>query len=284
MYQELCSLQEAYAVPSFDTPGKKKKSCGPAMPKNASAEPYDPSFPENGRGETAALREGFQGGAIKDAAKTYKGLANDYNYYRKEYGIATPQLESFKGASDPEKCSSAPQRYEIPLTPEDKAQYDKAMALAIGQSQTATLHPPVERRVADMSKVQGYVDEDLEAYLQTKDMRAAPFVPPPKPNPQQPPAEPYDPESSPFAQAINMFKGQLTPSAAPAAPASPASQTVHVPVVIKSNVWDIVMFVFAGLLIMFLCDQIFQLAMLIGMKRTIAIIEPYLNPAALKQS
>lgn len=258
----LCTLQEAYSVPSFDTPAKKKKACNTA-PK-ASADPYDPYLPEGGRGEQAAFREGFQ---------SYRGMAGDYNYYRTEYGIDTPKIrEPFQ-----QKCSSNAQRYDIPLSDADKKRYDDAIKASLGETQTSTLPPKPEMRKSDMSKVQGYVDDDLELYLQTKDMKAAPFTVPPSPvKERDPPAQPYDPDASPFAKAIDYFKGQLTPAAAAAPTQAPAPVQLQHKIPAWSQFWDIVMFVFAGILIMFLCDQLFKLAMLIGMKRTVQMLEPYL--------
>lgn len=274
MYSQLCSLQEAYNVPSFDSSAKKKKSCAP-QPVKASAEPYDPYLPEGGRGETAAFREGFQN-------PSYRSAAGDYNFYRKEYGIDTPQLstkETFQDAPKPKpKCSNTAPRYDYPLSDADKKRYDEAIQTALSQDQTQTISPPPEKRVADMKDVSGYVDDDLEQYLQTKDMKAAPVIAPlPKRDLK---AEPYDPEASPFAKALDYFKGQVTPAPiqAPTPTPTPAPAPAHGPAPANtwSQLWDIVIFIFAGIVIMFLCDQIFKLAMLIGMKRTVSMMEPYL--------
>lgn len=274
-------MQEAYNVPSFDSSVKKKKSCAPSAPK-ASAEPYDPYLPEGGRGETAAFREGFQ-----NPTPNYRGMAGDYNYYSKVYGINTPSLSTTEPFQNPsstpaapppqQKCSQSGQRYDYPLSEADKQRYDQAIKTSLSQEQTATAPPPPEKRVANMKDVTGYVDDDLEQYLQTKDMKAAPFVVQPTPVEKRDNiTEPYDPDASPFAKALDYFKGQVKPPVTAAA--SPVERTEEIPKRASSwsQVWDIVIFIFAGIVIMFLCDQIFKLAMLIGMKRTVAMMEPYL--------
>jgi hypothetical protein len=261
--------------------GKKKRPC--AAPK-ASADPYDPFFPEHGRGESASFREGFQVQNKNPNREqtinppTYKGLAADYDYYRKEYGIDTPKLTEPFDQGAPEKCTSKELRYDYPLSDADKKQFDAAMKTAIEQPTNATKHVPSEMRKSDMSQVQGYYDEDLEQYLQTKDMKAAP-MPSITRNAAQDSmthTQPYDPESSPYAQALRQF--QTPPASAPTPVLAPAPAPR--PTDIWSQLSDIFIFVFAGVILIFLCDQLFKLALMIGMKRTMDMIEPYL----LKQS
>jgi hypothetical protein len=268
-----CTLQEAYNVPSFDTAPKKRKSC--AAQAKASADPYDPYLPENGRGETASVvKEHFQ----SNSDPNYRGRASDYNYYSKEYNIPIPAItENFQSAAAP-KCSASPQIYEIPISAEAKAQYDSAMKTALTQGETQTANEVAPKRKADMSNVSGYVDDDLEQYLQTKDMKAAPFITPQSPVERKTPAaEPYDPKSSPFAKAMDVFKGQMTPAPSASRPVPSLPQTPRPQP--WSGVWDMVIFILAGILILFLCEQLFKLAMLIGMKRTVEMLEPYLKEA-----
>lgn len=279
----LCTLQEAYNVPSFDTAAKKRRNACTAQAK-ASADPYDPYLPESGRGETSAfVKEGFQASQKREQDAKYSSRAADYNFYGKEYNISLPNFkENFEGG----QCSSQPQIYEFPVSDDAKKQHSAAMKTAMEQQSTKQqLVDTPKQRNADMNKVAGYVDDDLEQYLQTKDMKAAPFVTP-MPVIQKgdmTSTQPYDPEASPFAKAMDVFKGQITPNGARSDPdkyydiqsraiAPPSRRTVTI-----SSIWDIVMFAVAGLLIMFLCEQLFKLAMLIGMKRTVEILEPYLT-------
>jgi hypothetical protein len=283
-----CSLQEAYNVPTFDAAGKKRKSC--MVQAKASADAYDPYFPEAGKGETAAWKktvENFQGTGLRQGAQentvTYKGQSMDYDYYRKAYGISTPSMaEHFEGQQAPKpkkpqpQCNSVhPQRYEIPLSDESKAMYDSAMKTALTQETNATLAPLNEPRKVNMDGVDGYYDEDLEQYLQTKDMKAAPITIPTPIVKQELKAEPYDPDQSPFAKAMQYFQREenKTPLSREEVPKPVPTPILQNP---WSNIWDILMFVFAGILIMFLCEQLFKMAMMIGMKRTVDMLEPYL--------
>lgn len=292
----LCTLQEAYNVPSFDTAAKKRRG-GCTVQAKASADPYDPYLPESGRGEVSAyIKEGFQTSQNRgqqDTDPKYSSRAGDYNFYGKEYNIALPTFkEGFESPSPvpaSKQCSPHPQVYEFPVSDEAKKQHSAAMKTAMEQqsSQQQTVDTPKTRK-ADMNGVSGYVDDDLEQYLQTKDMKAAPFVTPPSiiKKGDMTSTQPYDPESSPFAKAMDVFKGQMTPVAARSDPdnfyrssISPSYQQSPKRVSL-SSIWDILIFAVAGLLIMFLCEQLFKMAMLIGMKRTVEILEPYLTTAA----
>lgn len=280
-----CTLQEAYNTPSFDSAAKKRKPSCTAQAR-ASADPYDPYLPENGRGETSAytVKEGFQNRGQQDTEPNYRGRAADYKFYGKEYNLPLPNItEKFQvaGASAKSQCSSSPQMYEIPISPAAKEQYDNAMKTALSQDQNAPPSLIAPERKVDMSGVAGYYDEDLEQYLQTKDMKAAPQITVPKRDPATQDAVPYDPQTSPFAKALDVFKGQMTPAATP-----PASSPVIPPLLPSftnkdrrswSGMWDLAVFIIAGILILFLCEQLFKMAMLIGMKRTVDILEPFLK-------
>lgn len=245
------TLQEAYNVVSFDS-GKKKKSCN--VQAKASAEPY----------EAKPVIEGFQDGKMlsqEETPVTYKGKANDYEYYRKQYGIQLPTIEGFEPAS----CATqSPIEYKIPISEEAKQAYQKAMATTLDEKVPTYTPQTPQARVVDMSKVNGYYDEELEQYLQTKDVKPAPslFVPPP---PQKPLSQ-LPPEQTPAVVASNT------------APSMDESQSkTIISDQAWQSFWDIFLFVFAGILIMFLCEQLFKMAMMIGMKRTVEMLEPFLK-------
>jgi len=355
----MCSLQEAYNVPHFGGPQgqKKPRRCAPpAAP--ASADPYDPYFPEAGRGGVAAVppqqqrapapprygREDFLGDVPRSAAAppsavrigdrdkvTYKGMANDYQYY-KEYGVDLPKIEGFQSpaalnsayllpGTDAPTSSGGPfpaqgnragfpsrapgaagtcaapaaQRYEIPISAEARRAYDAAFATAIGTDDPigSTRAPRPEMRRADMSGVTGYYDPDLENYLETADLNAtsqAPLLTQPRiPVPAADTTGPYDPRASPFSAALQKFgagRPETVPeSQAPAdhsAPAPPAprartSAASSAPADSWQGIWEILLFVIAGILVIFLCEQLFKLAVMVGMRQTMDLLEPYLD-------
>lgn len=288
-----CTLQEAYNVPSFDV--KKAPAC--AVPSRATADPYDPYFPETGKGERAAfasvrprIQEGFVSNEEPSSSQmglrekvTYRAQGADYDYYCKTFGICGPKVETFEDApkkekeptkeKKPSRCVNGPLSYQVPISDKAKAQYDEALKASLTQNSSDALPERPQMRKADMEGVSGYYDEELEQYLQTKDMKSSVLVPPtplPKNDLQ---AQPYDPSESPFRKAMLEYQDQTTTHVA-----SPSLDPPKVTVVSNpwDNIWDIAMFVAAGLLILLLCEQLFKLAVMIGMRKTVDLLEPFL--------
>lgn len=316
----MCSLQEAYNVESFAPPKKRKNAaCLPGPSASASAEPYDHYTSESGRGELARAynrynREDFADVTPQSKVKmgdrekvTYKGATGDYDYYRSTWGVDLPKMrEGFTNGnananakeqrgkpliraspSPHPRCSLSPQRYEIPVDAEARREYDRTFEAALndGEDSGATIPPrPLPRKV-DMSGVMGYEDEDLEQYLKTNEMTAAPMPRASQrtfgPAPATPDA--HDPDATPFSEAMTSLKtltpnGSGVPSRASIAP-PPSSSTkprTGVPKDSWQGFWEILLFVLAGILIIFLCEQLFKLAIMVGMRRTIDMLEPYL--------
>lgn len=340
----LCTIQEAYNIPSFDGVSKKKRSCH--VQAKASADAYDPYNPaENGRGQrpaASALVESFQVGPGKSMSQeetpvTYRGKANDYEYYRKNYNVQLPVIEGFQQCTG---NSESAQMYKVPISDEAKDMYDNAMNTTLDETVPKYVPTPMEPRKVDMSNVSGYYDEELEQYLQTKDMKAAPFshrssMPSIQPATMEPMAnvneyksyKPFDQEPPPDAPKTRIY----SPDDAqfPKAPSRTNCYKSHKPydsdtliqklsqeetkiiahkkvndntrakpndevegeevVVAKpkqrtiisqeswQSFWDMFLFIFAGILVMFLCEQLFKLAIMIGMKRTVEILEPFLS-------
>lgn len=289
-----CTLQEAYSIPSFDPASKGSKrgsrSCAPLKNQQVQpADPFDAYNADTGRELAAAApaygREDFANPVEK---VSYSALANDYKYYCDNYGVCK---EGFENPS-PSKSSSAPRKqqssstaprskqqgscgplqppvYEYPMTEMDKKRYNVALNDALKQEQTATAPSKYEARRVDMNKVSGYYDEDLESYLQTKDMKASPALKElPKVDLK---AEPYDPSESPFANAMQKFGGQQLGSPyASAVQERMANVSASSARTDKVGMWmDMLLFVLMGVLVIFLCDQLVKLGMMLGMKSTV---------------
>jgi hypothetical protein len=272
---EYCTLQEAYNVPSFESARKKKASGGCGGPKTSAA-PFDAYSSGRGREQALARREPVEEG-FEDASvglrerRTYRDMSGDYTYYGKEYDLRFPKVEGFADAAPAQKCgAAAPQIYEVPVTPESKAAYDKAVSTSLNQSGGSTKPMEPQARKVDMSNVTGYYDEELEQYLQTNNATASPPMPAiPKPSGAAD-AKPYDPESSPFATAMRDFSKDAGRPMLHKEFRPDTTYSTRVPW------WDIVLFVLAGLLIIFLCEQLFRVAVMIGMRRTVDVLEPFL--------
>lgn len=315
----MCSLQEAYQIPSFAATINKK--CPPAQAR-ASADPFDPFYPENGHGEKAKYgmkKEGFRnrakhsenfvGGGSGDNV-SYKSQSTDNDYYCKTYGICsipqnkpvpkpnpdvptTGRIEGFTNPGAGSCTNNAPLRYEYPMSPEAKAAYERALKTSFDSDvvATSTLLVEPQARKADMEGVMGYEDEDLEKYLQTKDMKAAPMLTVPVSNMN---AQPYDPKESPFAKAMQHFQKEenkvpavLKENLAADAPTStpqqaPQSHFEKVANTIMSKrgdfmVWDLIVVILIGILVIFLCDQLFRIGVMVGMRKTVQLLEPFLE-------
>lgn len=302
-----CTLQEAYSVPSFDPAAKSKKNrssaCAPRS-GGAPADSYDTYGPERGRELAAAPRafgrEDFANQSLSTPVQkqTYAALANDYKYYCDTYGVcsdAPPKpereqahvpegFENFKTEStnsSNKKVRGAtcgplqPPVYEYPMKEEDRRSYNRALDTALKQTQTSTAPTRVQPRKVDMSNVGGYYDEDLEMYLQTKDMKASPPLPTmPRSADSSNSTHPYDPSSSPFAEALDKFKG--TPFSGGSVSSTARSELLQGSKDTGGLWLDLLFFVLIGLLVIILCDQLVRLGVMLGMKSTAAALAPIL--------
>jgi hypothetical protein len=138
---------------------------------------------------------------------------------------------------------------------------------------------PAPSRKISMTDVKPYLDADLEQYLnyvsQQQTINNQPVIAsvPNVPNTQ-----------------VTTNQSTTTTDPAPPAPTAPTAPTVTKkiePVVLPSpntenkdifykNLINIGLFVFIGILVIFLCDQITEIAVNIGMKKTVELLKPYL--------
>lgn len=251
------------------------------------------------------MREGFEnrGEALP---KNYSGYVQDKNYYCKQYNICPetftgmqvmdaeeiPQLsqnqttsKSKSGASKKPKASCPgplqPPKYEYPMSAEARSQYDKALQLSLNQETGGTVHYPSEPRKEISSgtdtDVTGYTDEDLDQFLKTNSMKneASITLPTLSKQAQRASISGRDPYASKFAESMSQFMKDGTPKLRPDGDSTIASANVFT-VDPWDRVWDMALFVVAGLLIILLLEQLFKLAMLYGMKRAFLAIEPLL--------
>lgn len=286
---QYCTLQEAYQIDSFP---RKKKNCAP-LNSSASAEPYNPFTEQRAREQARiAAFENFENMPVQSSkplarqdqmgsgeSTTYKGLTSDYDYYCNNFNICS--LEGFdvstgkpkKPTAKPkppqkDKCSPLePPIYEYPISQEDKAKFQKALKIALEQMEDSTPPYVPEQRKADMSSVDGYMDDELDNYLTVKDMKA---VPKPIAKPAQPPVKElpgFEKEStvSPFEADVKK-QGITIPSN--------YTQT--------HKLWmDLLLFISAGLLFIFLLEQLYKVALMSGMKKTIQAMDSIIR---LKES
>lgn len=340
-----CTLQEAYNVPSFDPPPRKKK-CSPDVQARASADAYEPYRRDggNGTGDFTMYKyttpkgvpqhepvqgnkplqrripyESFQnygqGGDPNPTLKPlYKGMENDRRQYCKSYGVcAADQMETFingsaedygsgaglntsAGAGQPSSvgggngtCQSSPDFYEVPLSDETKKQFQKAMNTALDQRTSSTKEQEPSLRYDDMHNVTGYYDEDLEQYLKSSEASSIP-----KRMPMNADAKPNDvlhnPNSSPLQRTIKRFSEHSIQEPLKPEKLSGSGSDSYVRRSYsydyddltdtksgRSYAWDILLFILAGVLIIILIDQLFKMGVLLGMRHTMEILEPYMK-------
>lgn len=297
VYTMYCTLEEAYNVPSQ---GSKKKNSNlrctarSANDANVSAEPFDHYGPTGGKELASAYRKYGQedfvnvpaGPGITNpmANPSYVSKRNDYKYYCDQYNVCAPGVtegfeDSGKPAAKPKKSCGPlqPPAYEFPLDAGAKKAYKDAVQVSLAQDPTTVLPPKPKAREVDMSKVDGYYDEDLEQYLETKDMKASPIPVAPALPKKDLNALPYDPEASPFSEAMKdlnekgnrvdvigkTFVDRLTPV--------PASRDT------KGMLLDLLLFFAIGVLFVILADQLVRFGMMLGMRRTVEMLIPLLE-------
>lgn len=226
----------------------------------------------------------------------------DQQYYCNQTGICAPGVvrEGFSGnAPAPAGQASGapvpscgpldPPPYTMPISDQAKAEYKSAMNVAMDTQE----HPnyPIRYRTprtVDMNQVQGYTDDDLDEYLSAMappmpggemPMTPPPTVtamgPPPPPAPRpRPQAQPAPPATGPTGRVSYRPSAPApAPASAPArSPAAAAAATAS-----WQPVWDVILFILVGILLIFLCDQLFKAAMMLGMRRTVELLEPILE-------
>jgi hypothetical protein len=323
-----CPLQAAYQIPTFAS--KRRNGCS-APPPQAGAgarqqqqamDPYDPQGIDEGLGGQTPTYQRYgvedfvnppvrsgnaSGNANRDTTGSppvdvvqgsYAAQTSDINYYSK-YGLQFPNVEGFAD-TDGSKCVSPDTTYRVPISDKTKQGYDAAFQTALTQNQgsgntSATTPYVAQVRKTDMSKVKGFYDEDLENYLQTTDMKAAPSASVPwssTPIPAQvsdaAPAPlnktPASPDSNstqtPLSKALATFKGQLTPASTASSPSSYDKTSSASASANKDYILELLLFVLCGILVIFLCDQLYRLAVLTGMRDTVEFVRPYIINAA----
>lgn len=334
-----CTLQEAYNVPSFDPPPRKKR-CSPDAQAKASATVYDPyrqdglgdfTLYKYGKPKSIEERETIHGnkplqrripyesfrnynGSMPEAdpmvRTTYRGMERDRRQYCDMYGVCSvDQIEGFvdgntnsqtttgkEGAGSPNRvgtnnssCQSSPDFYEVPLSEETKKQFKDAMDVSLNQTTASTAIPEKTLRYDDMANVTGYYDDDLEQYLKNSEASGIP-----KRFPMNPDAKEDDvlhnPDSSPLQKTIKRFSERSIQQ--PLKPETTEEKSDmntqelfrNMERLFQKNTqssasfgWDLAMFILAGILLIILIDQLFKLGVMLGMRHTLELLEPYMK-------
>lgn len=289
------SLKDAYRVPSFETQARRRRADGMSAVQETAQQieaftNLDTTLKQMG-GQPSSSGTGF--------GNAYTGKLNDYKYACKQYGVCpAASMEGFEGgparavgtgpnatgAGAPmmndgrlgkmvTKCDplQAP-AYQYPMSAADKAKFDKAMEVSMGNA-------TIETYMGDEDDM-----DDLDAYLRVSDSTST-AVPVAAPTPKAPAAAPKDPEAAPAPAAppaTPAFVPNTTAPQAPGAPLVPLTTTALAPpppaAAPAATSWmDLLLFFSVGVVLIFLMEQIFKVAMMSGMRETVDMMAPILK-------
>lgn len=213
-----------------------------------------------------------------DAQATYRGKAGDYDAYCRSHGICPP-VEGFLGATCSSVKSQAPP--QPMFSPEVRQQLDRAFQthLASDPPKAAPAQGMPQRKV-DMSKVGGFVDEEIEAYMTVNDLHAtrvggANNMVGERRDGAGASRQDVAWEDGTTSRKETAVHPSLSPSPSQlGGRSSTPSGALERDLNRWQNMMDLMLFVFAGILLIFLCEQLFKLAALHGMNRTLATLDP----------
>lgn len=198
--------------------------------------------------------EGFQ--SMKPSDKPYSSQYTDYDYMCKNSGIClTKPKETFTSSCSP----LSPPTYQYPFSEKDKEKFRKALKVALEQMENPEPSPQPTPEPSTISQpdaaFNGFIDKELEAYMMVNDMKEGvreTTLPPPGP----PPADftkvavgvPVEEKT-----ATVVAEGNFTKK--------------------NAKLFDLLLFIIAGILIILIMDQLFKLDLIVGMKKTLNTID-----------
>ena len=197
--------------------------------------------------------EGFQ--SMKPLDKPYSTQYTDYDYMCKNSGIClTKPKETFQGSCAP---LTAP-TYQYPFSEKDKEKFRKALKVALEnmENPTPTTTSPVVEPMPSDAQFNGFIDKELEAYMMVNDM---------KDNVRQTTLPPAGLPPSDFTPIVS---GVPIAETATTAQQPKANFTKN-----NSRLFDLLLFIIAGILIILLLDQIFRIALIVGMNKALKMID-----------
>lgn len=210
--------------------------------------------------------EGFQ--SMKPLDKPYSSQYTDYDYMCKNSGIClTKPKETFASSEKPASCSPlAAPTYQYPFSEKDKEKFRKALKVALEQMENPEPPPaplPVPAPDPATSTQQdaafnGFIDKELEAYMMVNDMKEGVR------ETTLPPAAPPPADFTPVALGVPVE----TKVAVVEKTAEETNFTKR-----NAKIFDLLLFIIAGILIILIMDQLFKLALIVGMNKTLDTID-----------
>lgn len=243
------SLEEAYQMPLT---GQKKKS-------KATVETFAEEVPV-----VAPKKNPTPAGMLGERERvSYKAQLTDYDYVCKTTGVCP--LEEFAAPAQAKCEPLQPPKYEYPLTDQDKEKFKKALQIALEQMESGPAPAkPLKTPEIDMSKVTGLVDSEVENYMKLKDFKSVPL----------------DAKIIPDERLKDIPGKEKEPILLTQAPFQQLSNFTQ-----DNKGWmNLLLFVAAGILLIFLLEQLFKLAMMMGLRRTVDAMEYILRERGINAS
>lgn len=200
---------------------------------------------------------------------TYRSQLTDYDYVCNTTGVCP--LEEFTEAAK-KKCEPLqPPKYEYPLSDKDKQKFRQALQVAIEQMENEEPQKPKLPPKA----IAGLIDEELDQYMKLKEAKketAGTKEPSTVYEKAKFPDIPVDKQPIPAERLKDI----------PGAPEKPYAE-VPAPIQVPSDrnrLWvNLLLFIFGGILLIFLLEQLFKLVSLISMRRTVEAMEYIIREA-----
>jgi hypothetical protein len=295
-----CSLQEAWEMPMFLKRRKNEKD--PKDPKEPRPIPSNlaPAPPRYSREDFSTTSD------LPEYKKNYTTEQEDRRYYCKTYGVCAGDIkETFTGSTSPaamdDSCGLPNVNYDYPLSNTDKEKFKKAMDTATdGEDAKPPKKGPFDTpRQGSSSRVSGYYDEEIEDYLETNDIKYArgepvnaPYAksesvaaalasstPTPTPTPLGADAKTQlngPPVSATYGIPVLTPDIASVPQKLGAAPVATAAGTGSGSKTPWQNILDLILFIGVGILTIFMMEQMYRIAVLVGMRQTMHALEPFI--------
>ena len=284
-------LEDAYAVP---VKPKKRPALGQTgQSRNQNGLMTRPRIelaaPEMFTNETSQMSQLAQ----QEVLPTYSGRATDYVPFCKQYGICVP-VEGFvsgqparvddgllgvsqgqgQGQGQGQQRQGQTCGLNVPLygpvdDPNARAQLDAALQATLNDNAGRLVAPmPMPPRVADMSVVRGYEDDELQSFLTSSSAQLYPV----EPTGSMAITPTLVASPTPVANNITVHEKQESKP-------KKGSQGTYQTIINLDAIWDLFLFISAGILLIVILEQIFKLVSFIGMRKTLKLLGPLLaNP------
>ena len=189
-------------------------------------------------------------------SKDSQNYMNGMNAYTNQDSM----MKQYIGTPTPDvRCSNPSQIYDAMYRSKD---FDKGMNTALNQQTSCAGPYKVPMRKIDMNNVKGYVEDGMDDYINLDEMnKTIPITR--SMNNRNAPADFKDENGTIFKTNMEQFSN----------PNNNYSYNSYNSNDNMQYILDIVLFILAGILIIFLCDQIYRIAALSGMKETLAMLK-----------